>query len=643
MGFTFSSVLRALRVLSTPRNFLAVSIATFCLFFLLKKLDGINLAEVELAISAIEPWQWAAAFVATALSFATVGQYDALFHRWLKTGVSAKRAIISGASSIALAQTAGFGLITGTLARWRMLPDLSLSQAFKLTNYVSISFMVALGVVVAAALAVSPSAGATTSYGFASVAITILVVAVALSFWRPSWLPFELPPIGLAGRLLALTTLDIAFAALALFILLPLETEIAFSTLLVAYAVALSAGLLTGSPGGVGPFELCLIAMLPSLAEPDLVAAVLGYRLVYYAIPACIALIFLARPQPADKAHRSQRKSRSVIVRAEAMGLARQHGHQIAFGTHAALHMAEASQTLVSIGDPASGGRLKSSDFDLLRTSANETCRFPAFYKIGPRSAAIARNQGWTVMPVSEEAWLDPRHFTTDGSKRRQLRRKLKHAEKAMVKVVSAPELPLEQMAQVADGWRSRNGGERGFSMGRFDAAYVGKQKCFLAYANNRLIAFVTFHSSKEEWVLDLMRSRAELPDGTMHALLHTAIETAKAAGVVRLSLAAMPLAHPAKVVKLAQDMDGLRRFKLCFAPNTTPLYLAAPNAFVLGIAAADILCQIRFPSPLNPPPPSRVLQKLQSRFAGMAVVPETIPAHLSGEQEMTPPLELSQ
>ncbi len=95
-------------------------------------------------------------------------------------------------------------------------------------------------------------------------------------------------------------------------------------------------------------------------------------------------------------------------------------------------------------------------------------------------------------------------------------------------------------MAEVAADWATRSGGERGFSMGRFDADYVAGQRCFLAWSGDRLVAFATFHATAEEWVLDLMRSASDMPDGTMHGLITQAIRAAGSEGVARFSLAAM-------------------------------------------------------------------------------------------------------
>ena len=46
-------------------------------------------------------------------------------------------------------------------------------------------------------------------------------------------------------------------------------------------------------------------------------------------------------------------------------------------------------------------------------------------------------------------------------------------------------------------------------------------------------------------------------------------------------------------------DGSGLRQFKQSFAPRAEPLYAAAPNLFLLCLAAPDILLRIRYPDGL--------------------------------------------
>ncbi|MDA8587113.1 phosphatidylglycerol lysyltransferase domain-containing protein [Rhodobacteraceae bacterium] len=584
------------------KQILPISIAGLCVYVVVNRMDDVDLTQVAASIGAVTAVQWIAAILATAVSFVAVGQYDALFHRWLKTGVADKRAVLSGASAIALAQTLGMGLATGTLARWRALPELSLATSLKVTNYVSFSFMAGLGLLSIVVLAL-PGVGHIGASWYSLAAVAVVLVAVNLSFLQPKWLPFPLPPLRMALRLMVLATIDIIFAAFALWVLFPGGSQLGFTTLLAVFTLSLGAGLLSGSPGGVGPFELCLFTLMPAFPEPELIASVLAFRLVYYALPACLAVITLIKPSPAPfKTMPTTRSARRPLMRAEAK-LAQQAGHRfLPYDDERCLHVAEATQTLVAIGDPATGSTFGPSAFATLGQAADKLSLWPALYKCSARSAVFARSVGWSAIPVSEEAWLSPNAFTLATPARRQLRRKLKKAAQAQIDVSVASTLPLAEMEMVSAAWSKRAGGERGFSMGVFSEDHVTRQRCYLARNNGALVAFISFHTVQNEWTLDLMRSTSDMPDGAMHALVVQALEDAAERGIPRLSLAAMALDDPHFSLKhfgQTASAKGLRQFKTSFAPRTERLYAAAPSTALLYLAGADITLRIATQVPL--------------------------------------------
>ena len=57
----------------------------------------------------------------------------------------------------------------------------------------------------------------------------------------------------------------------------------------VAYVAAIVIGLISHSPGGLGAFEAALLAGLGLAGRPDVLAALILYRLVYYLVPFALA------------------------------------------------------------------------------------------------------------------------------------------------------------------------------------------------------------------------------------------------------------------------------------------------------------------------------------------------------------------
>ncbi len=273
----------------------AVALLVFGTLFV-RHIGAMDSAEIAAALADLVLWQWVAALGFTALSFRALGTYDVLVHRVLQTRQSPHAARTAGMRAIALSQTLGFGAVTSALVRWRCLPDLSASAIARLSATVSLSFLAALAVIAALVVPLSglvPLSGGLIASGVA--AIVALALLARLGF-RFGWIPTPVRATTLFALLLA-TSADTAFAAGALWVLWP--EAISFHMLFAAYLIALGAGLLSNAPGGVGAFDLSLLAMLPVADDAAAVAALLAFRVIYYAIPAGLALLTLIRPAPA--------------------------------------------------------------------------------------------------------------------------------------------------------------------------------------------------------------------------------------------------------------------------------------------------------------------------------------------------------
>lgn len=585
----------------------AIVILFICLVVLRGRLEGVDLGLVAVHLHGISTAQWIAAVALTAGSFAAVGLYDDHIHRWLNTGITSRRAAISGAASIAVAQMVGLGLVTGTLARWRMMPDLPILTAARVTAAVSVSFMLALGVVITGALLIGlapdPAPGWLVPAGVVSACALVLV-----SLIRPHRLPVSLPPLRMMSGILAATVIDTVLAGLAFYVLLPPELGFQAQLIIPAFLLALGAGLIGGAPAGAGAFELTLLLLLPMVPEPELLAAIVAFRVVYYVLPASFgAAVLLLRVTPTAPATREAPAHPDLLRtdRAEA-GLARLGEFEVMALGETRILGADSGQALVALGDPLAGDT--GSCLRELSDMAEHRGLIPAIYKCGAAVAIKARRAGWMCLRCADELWIDPTSFSLSTPRRRRLRRKLRAAATSGVTVEPvAGTPPLRAMADTAKEWADARGGERGFSMGRWDPDYVSGQRVYLARLEGQVVAFATFHDGADEWALDLIRFSAAMPDGTMHQIIVSAIEDAGRLGRTRLSLAALPpSSQPPLLRGLARRLgltDGLRQFKASFAPRHQPRYLIAPGPLGLVIAAADILRRVYRPVPLRQTP----------------------------------------
>lgn len=592
---------------------LPLFIGATCLWLLSDRLNAQTMASIAPTLKSLPAQQWIFGLIATCVSFWALGRYDVIIHRHFNTGCPAHRASVVGAASIAVGQLVGMGVLTGALVRWRMLPELSFARAGKLALIVALSFFIGLGFTAAIVSLIFSVSYIPGYIAYAYILFTVIIVLA--SIFNPTKVPvlsrIRFPSLPAISGILVLTLIDTTAAALALYALMPETAGIGFSVLFPAYLAALTTALITGTPGGVGPFELTLLALLPTAPEADVMAGVVAFRLIYYALPALIAAIVLCRPFDEKSTAISGPRISMPSVEGQEFttgprsetGVCRQNNGRILHAGMARLAVASTAQTETALFDPIAGY----PGFDpagLLQLAKNGN-KIACFYKLSARYAARLRRQGFKTLHIADEAVLDPSQFTLQGSAFRQLRRKLNKAEKAGVNVTLAHDLPLPEMARIDQEWQDKTGTARGFSMGRFCPEYLRQQRIYIARQDADIIGYISLHVGADELCLDLMRTASCAPDGTMHQLIITALGDATSEGYTRLSLAALPPANTDQsgagnfrqsMITSLSGGAGLRQFKTCFKPRLEPLYAAAKSWPALALALLDLSFVIRRP-----------------------------------------------
>ena len=578
------------------------------------QLAALDLTEIKAAVKNVEPYQWYLAACATCLSFWAIGRYDEIVHGLLETRVPNDEARLGGLTAVAISQFAGFGALTASLVRWRMLKDVSLFSALRISAAVTGSFLIGWAVFTSLLSLAVP--GQT----FVPPLIAALTLAIGGALFVAPSLTSKLPryfPTSLAmAKIVLLVALDVGCAAVALYILLPSGTDIQLTAFIVAFSIALVAGLVSGTPGGIGAFELCLLSQLPTLDQEPLVAAALAFRLVYHLLPALLAIALLLRgPAPASKIRPLPITNPRVPNLPPRLEMALWNApfaeaKLLRHGEFGIMGDAEKPKALVAqLGQSLTmltGSLETKQDGSFLndfRALAQSQSRFPVIYKASPKLANAAVLSGWKSLPISQEALINPADFSLEGSKKRQLRRMVRKAEQNGLTVRQVGQsMPRQSMEKIAKDWALNNKSERGFSMGTFDLDCIRYQRIFVAEMNREIVGFITLHECKAQWTLDLMRCHSDAPNGTMHLLVVTAIEAAKSAGVASFSLAASQLENTQNnplsrwlycQIQVRSNSQGLRRFKTSFDPTWSDRFILAPSWLSLGLGLIDITLKI--------------------------------------------------
>ncbi|MDQ1081314.1 bifunctional lysylphosphatidylglycerol flippase/synthetase MprF [Pseudoroseomonas cervicalis] len=288
----------------------------------------LDYATVMAGLSQQSPWTILAALGATALSFLAMTGYDLSALRHVAPGAVPRRiAMLAAFCGFALSNTVGVGAFTGAAVRWRIYAAAGLKpeRITRLLVFVTASFV--LGLFAVGALGLLATAESVDDWSglppdlLRGIALAILAGMAALAVWgrlRPGRLRvrgigFRVPPLKLVAFQGLVSLVDIGAAATVLWLLLP-DGVVDLPFFMALYAVAIAIGAASHLPGGIGVFEaVVLLAFQNTGVSLDQVAtALVLYRLIYFALPLCLALLLLAGFEASRRAHLLQGGTRAV-------------------------------------------------------------------------------------------------------------------------------------------------------------------------------------------------------------------------------------------------------------------------------------------------------------------------------------------
>lgn len=287
---------------------LALAVLALALLVLRHMAEDIHLSDVAAALRSATWLQIALAMAATALSFAALAAYDVLAVRsCIQEPVGLGTALFAGATGYAVSNALGFPVLTGGSVRYRIYSAVGLGAA-DISRIVAIAWLtllLGLVVVVGLAMALDPKgiAALTTLPSGVARGIGLALVAGILAFlaWVATgqrclcllgWsVPMPDGPTAVAQLIAG--SVDFAAAAATLYVLLPDGATPELSAFLVVFAAAIALGIVAHTPGGIGVFEATIAAGLGMTGRPDVVAALILYRVIYSLMPLAAAALAL--------------------------------------------------------------------------------------------------------------------------------------------------------------------------------------------------------------------------------------------------------------------------------------------------------------------------------------------------------------
>ena len=306
------------------------------------------------------------------------------------------------------------------------------------------------------------------------------------------------------------------------------------------------------------------------------------------------------------------------------------------------------SGVALTLGDPvASGPEGAKAAVEGFTAFATDAGLVPALYSVHEPTMLAAREQGWTVLQVAEEAVIDLPDLAFKGKAFQDVRTALNHSRREGITAEwttwrTAPEGRRDQIRAISQGWVGEKAlPEMGFTLGGLNEIDDDDTRLLLAVDESGTVHAVTswmpVHRNGEVigLTLDLMRRREGGWRPAIEFLIARAAQDAQAEGLEVLSLSGAPLARSgtsgdltgdgtddvgasrfdplldllASLLEPAYGFGSLHAFKRKFKPRKVPMYLAVPD--VVDLAAVGVAIGRAYVPDLTPAQTARFAQVL--------------------------------
>lgn len=274
-------------------------------WLLYKQLKHYNWRDLRAAWRAMDAWQiWAAAGLSV-LSYVVLMGYDFLAVRSIGHPLPLRKIALGSFIGFAVSYTFG-ALLGGSSVRYRMYSSWGLTTVEIVRLIVTVGTTFWLGVFALGGVlfvldpfeipkvaSLNLHFDTVRPLGYVLLALTAVYFVIA-GVWRT---PFKfggqevrLPGLRMSAAQVFVAALDFAVAALCLYVLLPSDLPVSYTRFLAIYMLAWVAVVVTHAPGGIGVFDLVIIALTHESRKDAAAVALATYRVLYYLVPAMIAV-----------------------------------------------------------------------------------------------------------------------------------------------------------------------------------------------------------------------------------------------------------------------------------------------------------------------------------------------------------------
>ena len=268
--------------------------------------------------------------------------------------------------------------------------------------------------------------------------------------------------------------------------------------------------------------------------------------------------------------------------------------------------------SVVALGDPVGSAGAARPLIGQFVKMCDRVGLTPVFYEASSGRLGDFADYGLTAVKIGEEARVPLQTFSLAGSAFKTLRSAINRMtrEGYSFRVVDAQSVPalIPELGDVSNEWLKAKGiSEKGFSLGYFNAEYLGRFQMALIERRGHIDAFANLWTTPARLEIspDLMRHRANAPPGTMDALFAQVMMWGREQGYEWFNLGMAPLSGLAppsagrawtrfghfvyRHGEVFYNFQGLRTYKEKFNPVWEPRYLAYPGGLRLARVIADV------------------------------------------------------
>jgi len=302
------------------------TLSVFCAvgYVLHRELSHLHPRDILAQLHAIARTDILIALGLTALNYWVLSNYDLLALHYLRKSVRYSRVLLASFIAYAFGHNLGFAALTGAAVRFRLYTQSGLTAAdiATMAGFCSLTTGIGLATLGGLSLMLAPDHAAMVLHlqrGWTIALGGVLLTGVAgyLGWCVTMRSPIEIrgwavrvPPPHIGFMQVMLATVDLSLAAAVLWWLLPAHAGVGFIAFVGMYAAAVTAGIASHVPGGIGVFETVMILTVPHISVSALLGSILVYRAAYYLLPLGIATVLFGadelrtRGGPLMRAHK---------------------------------------------------------------------------------------------------------------------------------------------------------------------------------------------------------------------------------------------------------------------------------------------------------------------------------------------------